>query len=324
MLRRKKTRGGGRRKYTVSTARLKDKKINSLIESRMQQIAQREDQKLIEYYIERLSYLGPGQQWPNTDTWPATVDSFGLAAGNMYYRQLANVGGFLATDLAGTTNVSIGPPDLQCNLLLKRIGFHGRFLNQGLCRSTVDVSLWRVPFDKAYLASRGHTGQQIASRMDKPAPHNNWIEPFTLFNTASSECKRMFRESKRVAGGTFAHPNPRNVQRIRIAHARFSLPVFRQVDAGGGANNRQNTEPWVTRHCIKTYKGAGRKESYEFESILGPDVLTTIGAPSKNIYYFTIMSDQTLIFQGVSTVRFARADADPSQLVFSGAAPGAQ
>ena len=223
---RKRRFNNKKRRKKGYVARLRDRSINTLVESRIKSIAQDLDNKQMEYYVERAAHLLPGQIWPANDTWPATATAILGNPGQLYYEQICQVGGFLSTDLASTTNPEVGPsPDMACSILLKKIGVSGRFLNQGITRAQVDVSIWRVPFDKTYLASRGHSGQPVPSKMDLPVPYVNWISPFTLYNTATHECKKMFKESKLIAGGPGADPNPRFGSRVRIAHSRFTLPV---------------------------------------------------------------------------------------------------
>lgn len=314
-----------RGKYKKSyKSRFNDKKINTAIEKKIQDIAIAEDQKALEYYVVRGTFLLGNNVYPTDDTYPTLAQSIVLPPNQHFYREMGKIGGYLSTDLASsgaTVPPAFGGADMAINLHIKQIKMYIRVLNTSLQgeTATVDIRVVRVPFSKRYLA------QTLGSPLSKPILNLTVLPPFCEFNKLTPECKELWNQSAFATGTAGLVQNPRNIDFQTVCSHRFKIPRGKMLDdpaLGGG--NRINSQVWIEKTITRNYKGMGRKEPYEFESLAGPHPNTIIGNTSKNIYYMSVKSDQDITFQALTSVKFCRGKAQASQLVFDRVAPGAQ
>ena len=91
-----------------SRSRLADKRINTLVEKRMQEVSKREIAKAHkkDYKVVRGLYQDPqaplwSTTW-NTDEWPALTTFDTLLSNQFYVREIGKCGGYLDTDLKET------------------------------------------------------------------------------------------------------------------------------------------------------------------------------------------------------------------------------
>jgi len=329
-----KTRRGVRhyrKKGKSKAARLKDSKINTLEEKAALRIARQQLVKATQYYVRRSVFIGAGfTHWSENDMWPDISQSVRIKPQDFYYTEQCAIGGYLASDLSdrltGQGTVTTAHfKDRSLALHLKQLKFKFRALNVGLTKATLDVYIFRVPYNKEWLAVQASVAVQPfdVSDRDNPKPQMSWTKPLTTFNTICPEALAEWKQSN--IGPTIGPPSVSGIEHHLIEHKRFVLPVGHMIDTTGSASNRVNTEPWRELTVQKTYAGLGRKEDYEVYGEPVPTANSFVrlqGRLSNNRYYLCIRCDQLCYLHGAFLVRFCRGKNFPDQVIFDAEAPG--
>lgn len=321
----RRRRRGGKKKYRVPLRRLRTKKIDSLIERRMQAIAKKEVKQVIPKYIQRETWLRqptfnpdgsiaqPGATWPTNDTWPPPLDMHRIAADNFQYFQICRVGGYLESDIAAEMIQSpafINLRDLYVRLHTLRLQFD--VLNPGVETQSLDIHVWRVPYSK-HLTALDNTPDEQQSLRENPVPQRGWLRPLTTFNTITGETARYYNDSiSQLKLGV-----------TRVCGGRYYCKPGRMLDdptQGGGG--RVNQAVYKRIRITKTWKGYGKKEMFENDPSAGPATpaefhrLGTVGSLAKCRYFLTLRASGNLTMRGVSAVRFSKGKSVPNNLVF--------
>lgn len=316
--RRSKKRFKSRRK---GRSKLADKRINTLVERRMSQIAakqiavqHRPDYKYVRGLWESAQADPQWGTYYGADVWPP-ADSFGeiLPGPNGFFvREFAQCGGYLE-NLISTQMVNPGgmePRDMFVHIKSLQSDF--RFTNAHNKTVLVDMQITRFGYDKslAYFS-------QAPTDVLVPGPQYIDHPPFTSPNTLNGQFKRAYKEP------TPALPK----RRFQVlARKRILLRPTRMIDDPDGAANAQrlNTIQYHSLKLNKFYKKKGQKEAYKILTTAQPGPLAPVlrGSLLHHRYFLSIRVTETVGFVGVTSVKFCAGSMLDKQMIFDRLAAG--
>lgn len=319
---RRRTRSRSRRKFkkrSRSRSKLADKRINTLVELRMSQIAakqiakqHRPDYKFVRGLWESAQANPAWGTYYGADVWPP-IESFGTilpGPNGFWVREFAQCGGYLDTDIAGEmVNAGMEPRDMFIHLKALQSDF--RFVNSTNKTVLVDMQITRFGYDKslAYF-SQAPTNNLV------PGPLYIDHPPFTSPNNLNGQFKRAFKEP------TDALPKRRWQV---LARKRITLRPSKMIDnpEAGGAD-RQNTLIFHKLKLNKFYKKKGLREAYKILTTgqEGPLAGNLRGSLLYHRYFLSIRVSETVDFVGVTSVKFCAGSMLEKQMIFDRVAAG--
>ena len=303
-------------------SRLADKRINTLVEKRMSQIAakqiakqHRPDYKFVRGLIERLN---PNPSWATyweEDVWPAIDNFYPLLPGpaGFFVLEIAKCGGYLE-NLVSTQMVNPGgmePRDMY--IALKSIQSDFRFVNSNTQSAVVDMQITRFGYDKsqAYFTAQ-------PSVLHIPGPLYTDHPPFTSPHTLNGQFKKAYKEP--------TTDRPKRRWQV-LARKRIVLKPTHQMDdvtAGAGANARVNARAFHKIKLAKYFKKAGQRERYKIltdgnEGQLAPGLR---GSLLDHRYFLSIRTTIAVDMVGITSVKFAASGMLDKQMIFDRLAAG--
>ena len=192
------------RKKKSFMSRLRNKKLDTLYEKRAKQIAVKVVQAKVSKLIQRETWLRQptfnqdgtlqvaGATWPEDDTWPLPLDMMRMGNNDFLTFPIMRCGGYFSSDIA---EEFIQDPnffrlrDLYVRLHAFRLSFD--VANPGVQTESIDIDVWRVPFNK-YATARDGISAQAQNQRENPIPERRWLKPLTTFNSLTSECSRAY------------------------------------------------------------------------------------------------------------------------------------
>jgi len=312
--RKKKTK----KKYAVSVRALADRKINSLVERRMQQISRAEALKLnpINWLAERGVWQNPApaQAWdPLEDQWPALADWGTLNPTQFYAQQFCRIGGYQNTNFSDELQAT--GVDLRSQFIrIKHIKLDFKFTHANNYSVLVDMQMCRIPYDKDTLINDANPIPTV-----NPGPVYQDHKPFTSVNTISRQALAYYKQVDRTQGNFNRH--------VRVlARKRILMPAPRMIDdAAQGGGNRLNTVKYHTLRLNKFFKGLGKRERYKIEaSATGPLANANVGSLADARYFLSFRCTGPVSFLGVTICKFTATAGLSRQIVFDRLAPNAQ
>jgi len=309
-----------KKKKSSYLRRLRDPKINTLVEKAAQRVAKKEISAQATTYVTREVWTRDGS-WDVNDIWPDAANSLTINDQAPIVSQFARVGGYLnnelSTEMAGVapaypTELPARPYNYRDMFLrLKSLIFDLRFLNTGQEQVEVDLCFFRCPIRKRLVALDGNVpaGQVLN------IPQLEWHKPFTSLNTITSQCAKKYKEQA---------ANIVPDRHTLMAHKRFSIEPGRIIDAAGGGAASVNLTKWKRVRLAKYFKGLGKKEKYELVlNTISPDAQNLAGQLADCRYYMSMRATGNLVFHGCSACQFQAGKGTARQVVFDRVAPGA-
>lgn len=350
--RRKRHKRRGKKKYRVSTAKLRDRKINTLIEKRIQAISRREAQKIapIDWCVTRglwydVNAIDPstGQAFPPInvlrDAWPSVLQFQALAPQGFYYRQIAKVGGYLAEDWSSQM-VQAGMDERSMHIHLKSIVQQFHFVNPNNYAVQVDIQLGRYAYDKQMLFLSQVSGTNAPTANPQPVFQDH--KPFCTWNRMTRELLKYYKE-RNASTGDF------NRKFSILARKRLTLPPSTLMDAtldttvpanppqGGSpdwaglaqaqvnAASRVNKVRYHSCRLSKFWKGKGKRERYQILPVQSvPASNSNQGSLADGRYFFSIRVSAPCSFLSCSAVKFCSGKGLDRMVVFDVIANQAQ
>lgn len=210
---------GRKRKYVFKN-KLADKKINTLIEKRMEEIAKAEDLK-DSWKISRVEHFADGKTFPSSHGRPAIADMAKMSSGEIFWQEIT-------TPYQHGSNTYLIPTQFNIKTIQSRL----RFYSQSKHPQNVRVAIIKIN-------NSGKLGIQYQSASPKYlsqdiSPNNTMIGDTSLrFSGIHST------DQKKIAPGQFG--------RTIIAQATFTIP---------GALRNDTDPAFIQKQCIltKTYK----------------------------------------------------------------------
>lgn len=303
-----------KKKYSVSIAKLKSKRVDTLLEKRIVDLSKKTLVSSKSTYVARGIWTRDGT-WPALDVWPDVANSLTSIATQFRYAQFGRVGGYLNNDLSVEMSLGNDPanpteqPARPYNfrdmfLRLKALIFEFRFLNTGQEAQEVDICLWRCPMRKRLIALDGAAPQAQAANQ----PQMYWHKPFTSLNTITPQCQRKFRDQA---------ANIVPDRHTLLAHKRFKIEPGRIIDAPGGGAASANLIKWKRVRVAKYFKGLGKREKYELVlNTISPDAAGLRGQLADCRYYYSMRTTGTIVYHAASAVTFQRGKNTDRQVVF--------
>lgn len=313
--RRRKT---GKKKYSTTTSKLRDKKINTLVEKRMQAISRKEALKLnpINWIASRGIWQNPqpAQAWdPLDDQWPALADWGVLNQTQFYAQQFCRIGGYLNTNFSD--ELAATGVDLRSMFVrIKHIKLDFRFTHANNYSVLVDMQVCRIPYDKQTLIVSPNPVP-----LENPGPVYQDHRPFTSVNTISRQALKYFKQPDATQGNM-------NRRVHVLARKRIIMAAPKMIDnATAGGADRLNTVKYHTLKLNKFFKGLGRRERYKIEAQAGGAVAAANrGSLADNRYFLSFRCTAPVQFLGVTIVKFCADSGLDRQVIFDRLAPNNQ
>lgn len=296
-------------------SRLADKRINTLVEKRMSEIAAKAvaKQHAPDYlYVRGLwENINANPTWDtfwHTDVWPdlANFETLSPAPGQFWSKEIGKCGGYTETNISGQLVNPGGMEPRDMYIHIKALEMDFRFVNENAKTVMVDMQLTRFGYDKnAAYFSQNPNVQLIPSPLYPDHP------PFTSPNTLNSAFKRAYKQTDT--------DHPRRVWQV-LARKRITLRPSRMIDDPAGAANsaRLNTVIYHKLKLAKYYKKAGQKERYKIlgGQQEGPLAAGLRGSLLDHRYFISIRVTERVRMVGITSVKFAASGLLARQMVF--------
>lgn len=299
----------------MSTARLRSKRIDSLLEKRIVAISKKQAQAVNKpnYLVTRGIWQdGQAAAWDVLqDIWPTLQNWHQMDETNMYAREIAKCGGYLDNDLSAQL-VAAGVDRRSMFIRLKNIACQFHFVNEGLKAVMVDVQLSRYAYDKMNLFL-----EAVPQNALNPSPVYQDHKPFCTVNTLTPELYKYYKQSDSTQGNF-------NRKFTVLARKRIYVPPGRMIEDPQGVG-LVNTLDFRHVRLFKSWPALGKKERYQIINGQGGAAAGSIrGSLADGRYFFSIRVTGPVKFLGVTAVKFCGSHALDRQLVFDLGAPQAQ
>lgn len=318
----------GKKKYTISRNKLRSKKIDSLLEKRVQEISRKETLKVIKpnYLTARGVWHDANGAWDlTTDVYPTLQNWLQCNETTFVVREISKLGGFLSTNISDPI-AQIGFDKRSMNIRLKQIASCFHFCNEGLKTVVVDMQIYRFKYDKdtaflmTQLPSAAPANIPAINQMALPRPSIKDHPPMTSAHTLTWNLRKTWKAPDVTQG------NPVRSFSI-LARKRIYVPCGRMVEDPAGNNQIVNTLRFKHLKLVKTWKGLGRKEKYRIiNGVGGPQAGDIRGSLQDGLFYFSLRFSGPVKLLGVTACTFCAAPNSflDKQYTFDLGAAGAQ